>query len=99
MIKHVIMFNLGQLVGNSQSLICAITRIKDFILGSSSETLRESLKKLSMHESKHRKPKSDYDFGYYLADLIEINGHFNKQNKLIIPFHLKYIKLIYFKSH
>lgn len=92
----VTIFNLkGQLVGNSNESDLALTN-SDLINGSSSETLRENLKILSIHHPKHKKPSSDNDFGFYLAGLIEGDGHFTKQNQLIIAFHEKDISLAYF---
>ncbi len=92
----VTIFNLkGQLVGNSIKSEKALTN-SDIINGSTSETLRKNLKKLSIHHPKHKKPSSDKDFGYYLAGLIEGNGHFNKENQLKIALDEKDISLAYF---
>jgi hypothetical protein len=41
---------------------------------------------LSDHLSKHRKPESDEDFGYYLAGLIEGDGHIGP-SATVITFH------------
>ena len=99
----------GQLVGNFQLLINALTFFNSSVLKRSSETLCESLKNfsqahpsvpripaLNIHKPKHIKPKSDEQFGYYLAGLIEGNGHFSNQNQLIIYFHVQDIKLAYY---
>lgn len=61
-----------------------------------SETLRnetvvhahsENVKPISVHVSKHFKPFSDVQFGYYLAGLIDGDGHFNSKQQLVIVFH------------
>lgn len=71
----------------------------------SSETLRndklvniinENIKNISIHNTTHLKPSNDYDFGYYLAGLIEGDGHFNKQLQLVIVFSDKDVSLAYF---
>jgi len=85
----------GQLVGNFIKSDQTLTKSEIFN-ESSPETLRENLKILSIHHPKHKKPSSDNDFGFYLAGLIEGDGHFNKQNQLIITFHEKDISLAYF---
>lgn len=91
----VTIFNLkGQLVGNFSKSDLTLTK-SDFFNESSSETLRENLKILSIHHPKFKKPSSDKDFGYYLAGFIEANGHFNN-NQLIIYFHENNISLAYF---
>lgn len=92
----VTIFNLkGQLVGNFIKSDISLNN-SDFINENSSETLHENLKILSIHHPKHKYPASDKDFGYYLAGLIEGDGHLNKQNQLIIVFHEKDISLAYF---
>ena len=92
----VTIFNLkGQLVGNFIKSDQTLTK-SEILNENSPETLRENLKILSIHHPKHKKPSSNNDFGYYLAGLIEGDGHFNKQNQLIIAFHEKDISLAYF---
>lgn len=86
----------GQLVGNFQLLINALPFINSSVLKRSSETLCENLKHLNIHKPKHIKPKSDQEFGSYLAGLIEGHGHFSNQNQLIISFHIQDIRLAYF---
>lgn len=69
---------------------------------SSSETLRhkfiesERLKKISIHVPKHLKPKNDIDLGYYLAGLIDGDGHFSKALQLVIVFNELDASLAYF---
>jgi hypothetical protein len=69
---------------------------------SSSETLRhkfiesERLKKISIHIPKHLKPTNDIDLGYYLAGLIDGDGHFSKALQLVIVFNELDASLAYF---
>ena len=86
----------GQLVGNFQFLIHALTFINSLALKRSSETLCENLNILSSHNPKYSKPQSDQQFGYYLAGLIEGDGHFSNQNQLILAFHIYDIRLAYY---
>jgi hypothetical protein len=54
-----------------------------------SETLRNKsvdLKKNSVHVPLHKKPESDYDFGQYLAGLIDGDGYFSNTPQLVIVF-------------
>jgi hypothetical protein len=61
-----------------------------------SETIRdESLKSISIHVPKHLKSLSSNELGYYLAGLIDGDGHFSK-NQLIIAFNIQDIALAYF---
>lgn len=50
--------------------------------------------KISDHIQKHKKPKTDEEFGYYLAGLIEGDGYFG-ENRLEIIFHLEDASLAY----
>ena len=67
-----------------------------------SETLRYksteslSIKKISIHVPKHFKPINDTDFGYYLAGLIDGEGHFSKAFQLVIVFNELDASLAYF---
>ena len=65
-----------------------------------SETLRnelnESPKPVSVHVPKHLKPLSDNDFGYYLAGLIDGDGHISKIPQIVICFSIKDISLAYY---
>ena len=58
----------SQSAGNFVLLLCKST----------SETLRDNsnIKKISVHVPTHLKPLTDSDFGFYLAGLIEGDGHF-----------------------
>ena len=69
---------------------------------SSSETLRNKsiadkyLKNISVHIPKHLKPENEKEFGYYLAGLIDGDGHFSKALQLIIVFNELDASLAYF---
>jgi hypothetical protein len=56
----------------------------------------EKIKSISIHVPTHIKPINNIQFGYYLAGLIEGNGHFNKKQQLVIIFNLLDIQLAYF---
>ena len=47
----------------------------------------ENIKFISIHVPKHLKPLNDEQFGYYLAGLIDGDGHFSSKQQLIIAFH------------
>ena len=51
---------------------------------------------VSVHRPKPKLPTSDEDFGYFLAGLVDSNGHFNKIPQLVISFHLNDIRVAYF---
>lgn len=81
--------------------IVKIFKLKSVSAGNeSSETLRnssnENIKKISIHVPTHIKPLNNEQFGYYLAGLIEGNGHFSKTFQLIIVFHKLDISLAYY---
>lgn len=65
-----------------------------------SETLRNELnetpKPVSVHVPKHLKPLNDTDFGYYLAGLIDGDGHISKTPQIVICFAIKDISLAYY---
>lgn len=61
-------------------------------LGGSSETLRNK----SIHVPKHQKPLNDFQFGHYLAGLIDGDGHFSKTPQLVIVFNEVDASLAYF---
>jgi len=70
------------------------------IVGDSSETIRdktvENVRPVSVHVPTHKRPANDTDFGYYLAGLIDGNGHFSVQRQLVISFHSNDMSLAYF---
>ena len=55
----------------------------------------ENTKKISVHVPTHLKPIND-DLSHYLAGLIEGDGHFSKQQQLVIVFNSLDIHLAYF---
>jgi len=61
-----------------------------------SETIRgEFVKLISDHIPKHQKPLNDTEFGYYLAGLIDGDGHFNASS-LSICFYSSDISSAYY---
>lgn len=56
----------------------------------------ENIKNISVHVPKHLKPLNDEQFGYYLAGLIDGDGHFSKQQQLVIVFHSLDVSLAYY---
>ena len=64
-----------------------------YIKNGTSETLRdgvvvnlENVKRVSNHVPKHLKPLNNEQLGYYLAGLIDGDGHFSKAQQLVIIF-------------
>jgi len=51
---------------------------------------------VSIHRPKPRLPQNSSDFGYFLAGLIDSDGHFNKIPQLVICFHKNDIHLAYY---
>lgn len=56
----------------------------------------ENIKIVSAIMPKLLRPSNNEDFGYYLAGLIDGDGHFSKNNQLIIAFHIKDVSLAYY---
>lgn len=74
-----------------------------YLLNGTSETLcnetvvtTENVKSISVHVPKHLKPANNYEFGHYLAGLIEGDGHFSSKQQLIIVFHSLDASLAYY---
>ena len=64
-----------------------------YITNGTSETLRdgvvvnsENVRRVSDHVPKHLKPLNNEQLGYYLAGLIDGDGHFSKAQQLVIVF-------------
>jgi hypothetical protein len=64
-----------------------------YINNGTSETLRdgvvvnlENVKRVSDHVPKHLKPLNNEQLGYYLAGLVDGDGHFSKAQQLVIVF-------------
>jgi hypothetical protein len=75
----------------------------NYIQNGTSETLRnetvinkENVKPISFHVPIHLKPLNDDQFGHYLAGLIDGDGHFSRQQQLIIVFHSLDVSLAYY---
>ena len=58
--------------------------------------ITENLKNVSIHVPKHLKPISEEQFGFYLAGLIEGDGHFSSKQQLVIVFHTLDVSLAYY---
>lgn len=56
----------------------------------------ENIKTVSAIMPKLIRPNNNEDFGYYLAGLIDGDGHFSKNNQLIIAFYIKDVSLAYY---
>lgn len=54
------------------------------------------IKNIPNNEAKQLKPINSEDFGYYLAGLIDGDGHFSSQEQLVIVFHILDIPLTYY---
>lgn len=68
--------------------------IKPSLVSGSNLLISKNLQ-ISDHLTKHTKPKTDEEFGYYLAGLIESSGNF-ENNAFEINFNLKDVSLAYF---
>jgi len=58
--------------------------------------LHENVKPISVHLPTHLKPLNDDQFGHYLAGLIDGDGHFSRQQQLVIVFHSLDASLAYY---
>ena len=54
------------------------------------------IKLISVHVPTHLKPANDDQFGHYLAGLIDGDGHFSKQQQLVIIFNSLDVSLAYY---
>lgn len=70
--------------------------IKTTFLYNQEQKLIETLKKISLHVPIHNKPKSNEDFGFYLAGLIDGDGHFSNAQQLVIAFNISDSSLAYY---
>jgi Cytochrome C and Quinol oxidase polypeptide I/LAGLIDADG endonuclease len=106
------------LVLNTPSLIVIVKILKQCsqsagnrlnqIKSGTSETLcneivvNENLKLISEHVPRHTRPVNDFQFGHYLAGLIDGDGHFNSLptvrygEQLIIVFDIKSVSVAYY---
>lgn len=65
-------------------------------LRNNTEYLNENIKEISEYVPKHFKPLNEEQFGYYLAGLIDGDGHFSSKQQLVIVFNSSDVKLAYF---
>jgi hypothetical protein len=56
----------------------------------------EYIKRIPAHVPKHLKPLNNEQFGHYLAGLIDGDGHFSKQQQLVVAFHKLDASLAYY---
>jgi hypothetical protein len=56
----------------------------------------KDIKTVSTIRPKLVRPNNNEDFGYYLAGLIDGDGHFSNINQLIIVFHINDVSLAYY---
>ena len=56
----------------------------------------EKIKIISKNKPKQIKPINSEDFGYYLAGLIDGDGHFSSAEQLVIVFHILDVSLAYY---
>jgi hypothetical protein len=56
----------------------------------------ENVKPVSIHVPKHLKPVTNEQFGYYLAGLIDGDGHFSSKQQLVIVFNSLDVSLAYY---
>jgi len=58
--------------------------------------IKNNMKFISVHVPNHLKPLNENQFGYYLAGLIDGDGHFSTKQQLVIAFHYLDISLAYY---
>jgi hypothetical protein len=56
----------------------------------------ENIKNIPINKPKQIKPIKNEDFGYYLAGLIDGDGHFSSGEELVIVFHILDVSLAYY---
>jgi hypothetical protein len=56
----------------------------------------EKIKNIPINKPKQIKPINNEDFGYYLAGLIDGDGHFSKAEQLVIVFQILDVSLAYY---
>jgi hypothetical protein len=74
-------------IGTSETLCNETEKLGDF---------SSKVKLVSVHVPTHLKPLNDDQFGHYLAGLIDGDGHFSKQQQLIIVFNSLDVSLAYY---
>jgi len=79
-------YNINK-IGTSETLCNETEKLEDFYL---------KVKFVSVHVPTHLKPLNDDQFGHYLAGLIDGDGHFSKQQQLVIVFNSLDVSLAYY---
>lgn len=57
---------------------------------------KEEIKFISQHVTTHLKPRNDNELGYYLAGIIDGDGHFSTKQQLVLVFNLLDSSLAYY---
>jgi hypothetical protein len=70
--------------------------LRDGVVVNSSLCSDENVKRISDHTPKHLKPLNNEQLGYYLAGLIDGDGHFSKAQQLVIVFSFSDAFLAYY---
>ena len=102
--KYSIIINIvKKLKQRSQPVVNKNNYISNVYYFVNPETLRneiivenEIIKNISNHISKHIRPKNENELGYYLAGLIDGDGHFSSKQQLIIVFNILDVSLAYY---
>ena len=74
-------------IGTSETLCNETEKLGD---------IYSKIKLISVHVPTHLKPANDDQFGHYLAGLIDGDGHFSKQQQLVIIFNSLDVSLAYY---
>jgi len=74
-------------IGTSETLCNETEKLGD---------IYSKIKLISVHVPTHLKPANDDQFGHYLAGLIDGDGHFSKQQQLVIVFNSLDVSLAYY---
>src|SRR6266480_1963351 len=74
-------------IGTSETLCNETEKLGD---------IYSKIKLISVHVPTHLKPANDNQFGHYLAGLIDGDGHFSKQQQLVIVFNSLDVSLAYY---
>jgi hypothetical protein len=85
-INYIEFYNINK-IGTSETLCNETEKLGDFY---------SKVKLVSVHVPTHLKPLNDDQFGHYLAGLIDGDGHFSKQQQLVIVFNSLDVSLAYY---
>ena len=102
--KYSIIINIvKKLKQRSQPVVNKNNYISNVCYFVNPETLRneiivenEIIKNISNHMPKHIRPKNENELGYYLAGLIDGDGHFSNKQQLVIVFNISDVSLAYY---